>query len=521
MESGRGVVARGVSPELDALKSAYGHLQRRLESVCQEHRSRLTDEAQGDIVGCVFHPQRGYLLVAAAILQERTNYGSKNYSSDLEFSVDAHEDALLEDGLVYFKTSGLRAVDGEFGDLAGNIIGESEQAENLHVDTSKLIPTCRCYRFLANHSLDLEVELFHELGLKVVEQEDALLEASRAVGEIDSILAMANGAKSLKLCRPQMTAENILHIHKGRHLLQELGLGSFVANDCVLAGGTGHDNEGAFAAFADTPSTASSIPSVAVLTGPNHSGKSVYLKQVAIILFLAHIGSFVPAEKATVGITDKILTRIATRESVSRGESAFGVDLRQVAFSINFATRRSLVLVDEFGKGTATADGAALFNALLDHFLRLGPSDTPKVLAATHFHEIFERQGFEQHPRLGLFHMSITLNPAASRPEDKVEFLHAIRQGRSTESFGCHCAAISGVPPAVVERATQISELLCKGANLGRICLQARGDDINVLQENEERARLFLAAMAEALDSGSTWKEPRRLLRDILDCQKV
>ncbi|CAK7275293.1 hypothetical protein SEPCBS57363_006607 [Sporothrix epigloea] len=122
MESGRGVVARGVSPELDALKSAYGRLQSRLESVCQEHKSRLSDEAQGDIVGCVFHPQRGYLLVAAAILQERTNYGSKNHSSDIEFSVNAREDALLEDGLVYFKTSGLRAVDGEFGDLAGNII---------------------------------------------------------------------------------------------------------------------------------------------------------------------------------------------------------------------------------------------------------------------------------------------------------------------------------------------------------------------------------------------------------------
>lgn len=122
-----------------------------------------------------------------------------------------------------------------------------------------------------------------------------------------------------------------------------------------------------------------------VLTGPNYSGKSVYLKQVALIIFMAHVGSFVPAESARIGLTDKILSRVTTRETVSRAQSAFMIDLQQISLALNLATRRSLLIIDEFGKGTDASDGAGLACAVMEYLLSLG-CDRPKVVGATHFH---------------------------------------------------------------------------------------------------------------------------------------
>jgi DNA mismatch repair protein MSH5 len=122
-----------------------------------------------------------------------------------------------------------------------------------------------------------------------------------------------------------------------------------------------------------------------ILTGPNYSGKSVYLKQVALIVFMAHVGCFVPAKSARIGVTDKILSRVTTRETVSRMQSAFMIDLQQVSLAIGLATHRSLFIIDEFGKGTDSSDGAGLACAVFDHLLSLGPK-CPKVVAATHFH---------------------------------------------------------------------------------------------------------------------------------------
>jgi DNA mismatch repair protein MSH5 len=122
-----------------------------------------------------------------------------------------------------------------------------------------------------------------------------------------------------------------------------------------------------------------------VLTGPNYSGKSVYLKQVALIVFMAHVGCYVPAESAIIGLTDKILSRVTTRETVSRVQSAFMIDLQQISLALSLATRRSLIIIDEFGKGTDSSDGAGLACAVFEHLLGRG-NHCPKVLGATHFH---------------------------------------------------------------------------------------------------------------------------------------
>ena len=126
-------------------------------------------------------------------------------------------------------------------------------------------------------------------------------------------------------------------------------------------------------------------PSMLILTGPNYSGKSVYLKQVALIVFMAHVGSYVPADIAEIGLTDKILSRVTTRETVSRVQSAFMIDLQQMSLALSLATRRSLLIIDEFGKGTESSDGAGLACAVMEHLLSLG-NERPKVIGATHFH---------------------------------------------------------------------------------------------------------------------------------------
>lgn len=343
------------------------------------------------------------------------------------------------------------------------------------------------YNSSVDTAADKEIEIVHELGVEVLEQEKALATASDLCGDLDSLLALALGADKYKLVAPQMTSANVLHIQAGRHPLQELVVPSFIANDALLLGGLGDEQDDGSIVTDEMRD----IPSVMVLTGPNHSGKSVYLKQVALIVFLAHIGSFVPADQACIGLTDRLLTRIATRESVSRNESAFAIDLKQAAFSVNFATRRSLILLDEFGKGTNSMDGAGLVTALLDHFLHL-EDEAPKVLAATHFHEIFEHNFLSDSDRLALAHMDIRIDLEAGRNDEQVTYLFKLAPGRSASSFGGRCAAMNGVDEAIVRRADAIALLWARGEDLRAACARLTEQETANLGEAETIARDFL-----------------------------
>lgn len=332
---------------------------------------------------------------------------------------------------------------------------------------------------------------------------------------------MARGAKRYGWTAPEMTSDNVVSICGGRHPLQELAVPSFIANDCHLHGGHGDELDQP----AESPGNENDKPNTLIVTGPNHSGKSVYIKQVALIVYLAHIGSFVPAGSATIGITDQILTRISTRESVSQTESAFGNDLRQVAGILKCVTRRSLVAVDEFGKGTAADDGSGLMTALVDHFTILG-SQTPKVLITTHCHELFEGGYFRDRPGLKLTHMDVCLDLQAARMEDQVVFLYRLLPGRSTSSFGSRCAALNGVDSAVVERAEAIVLLLARKEDLGAACANLDAGEEALLKEVEKVARGFLQLPLEGPPSGHPLRESvarddrsgsvRNMLRELL-----
>lgn len=345
---------------------------------------------------------------------------------------------------------------------------------------------------------DREIEIIHELGVSVLEHETVLLAVSETLGELDSILALALGCSQQGWTRPEITNDNIIEILGGRHPLQELVVPTFIANDCNLAGGTeqrssapSSQDHSSRAASQSSDLSDSNHPSTLVLTGPNHSGKSIYLKQVALIVYLAHIGCYVPAEHAKIGLTDRLLTRVATRESVSRNESAFSIDLRQVAFSINFATPRSLVLVDEFGKGTNSIDGVGLMTALLDHFTSLG-TQRPKVLAATHFHEIFENDFLHGHPNIALAHMDIHLDLHADHTDEQVTYLFKLVPGRSISSFGSRCAAMNGISDDIVARAEELVLLQARNEDLELACSVLTEEESQKLENAERIARRFL-----------------------------
>ncbi|KAK3383895.1 muts domain V-domain-containing protein [Lasiosphaeria ovina] len=455
METGRTEILTGASDNLDELRREFAHVCQILPEIKGELLRDIPEWAAEHIHHCTVIPQLGFLV--AVTLNPETGEGV--YSGQ-ELTGDAWHISFISEDLVYYKTSAMADLDLQHGDLSARIADE-------------------------------EIRVAMELAAVVLEHENAIVQASELFGEFDSLLSLAFAAEKYGWVAPEMTTSNIIDILDGRHPLQELLVSSFIPNNCRIAGGVGGTGaEDKYLAISGDDEATD--PSMLILTGPNNSGKSVYMKQVALIVYLAHIGSYVPATRATIGITDQILTRIATRETVVDDESAFLVDLKQAAFSMNFATRRSLLLIDEFGKGTTMEAGAALFAAYLIHFLDLD-MEKPKVLVGTHFHEIFEHGFIGPRDGVAFAHMEVRLNPEAQDAEDQLTFLFKLLEGRDERSLGVLCAAINDIPSDVIKRASYIVSLQESNEDLVEAYENSREFDQGRLEEAELVARRFLA----------------------------
>ncbi len=271
----------------------------------------------------------------------------------------------------------------------------------------------------------LEYELFLELRDMVAGAAARLRRTASALAQLDALLSLAELARRQGYCRPTLSDEPELHIVDGRHPVLDAiePAGTFVPNDTVLE--------------ADT--------SVLLITGPNMAGKSTYIRQVALITILAQMGSFVPAREATIGIADRIFARVGASDELARGQSTFMVEMTEAARILNTSTRRSLVILDEIGRGTSTYDGVSLAWAIVEY---LHDSIGCRTLFATHYHELTDLERTCQGVK--------NLNVAVREWQDEVIFLHKIVDGAADKSYGIQVARLAGVPRSVVERAKEI-----------------------------------------------------------------
>ncbi|KAI9451401.1 DNA mismatch repair protein MutS [Russula earlei] len=502
-----------IDEELDNRKHIYNGIDVVLSKVA-EGISPTVPQDYATSLNVVYFPQLGFLVCVPMLEEWRSGDGIEVLDGwTFQFSSESH---------VYLKNDKMHDLDKHLGDLYPSII-------------------------------DRELEIIHELAESVLPFAEAINEACDICAELDCLLCFAEATNQYNYKRPQMSEENVINIKQGRHPLQEQVVDTFVPNDILIVGGAGIGSYPVVRGESNDLVSGGSVRgnSVVICTGANACGKSVYLKQAALIQLMAQVGfqlpnfilpvdsevklldwlvrvhltfpvwhgrtgpydhdmtwpSFVPAESATLGIVDKIFTRVQTRESVSKVQSAFMIDLNQVSLALRNSTARSLILLDEFGKGTAAAgscipliidrarfplvinvpfalvavalDGAALFAGVLKHLLARG-SDCPKVLATTHFHELFSTGALEpQKLPITFIHMEIMFTTRSGEIIDdsstivtkgeSITYLYRTPadgmrdravNGLSLESHAARCAQLFGVPAHVVRRAQYVTELL-------------------------------------------------------------
>ncbi len=279
----------------------------------------------------------------------------------------------------------------------------------------------------------LETKIFSDLVFALSEYVSAIQLNSAILAQIDCLLSFATCAHGYKYFRPEMNDSTSIEIKNGRHpvIEHQLPIGeSYIANDVTL------DQEN---------------QQIIIITGPNMAGKSALLRQTALIVLLAQMGSFVPAENARIGIVDKIFTRVGASDNISLGESTFMVEMNEAASILNNVSDRSLILFDELGRGTSTYDGISIAWSIVEH-LHEHPRSKAKTLFATHYHELNEMEG--AFPRVKNYNVSI------KEVGNRVIFLRKLVRGGSNHSFGIHVAGMAGMPKSVIKRAEQILKKL-------------------------------------------------------------
>lgn len=280
--------------------------------------------------------------------------------------------------------------------------------------------------------LRVERDLFEALCREIAGHSERLLSTARALAHLDAFLSLAYVAVREGYCRPQITEDDLLIIKEGRHPVVEQLLESgarYVPNDTHF----------------------DSMSRIHIITGPNMAGKSTYIRQVALITLMAQIGSFVPADEAIIGLVDRIFARIGAQDEIYAGYSTFMVEMIETARLLSGSTRRSLLILDEVGRGTSTYDGLAIARAVIE-YLHNNPRLNCRTLFATHYHELTELPNIL--PRARNFNVAVT------EQGDDIVFLHKVLPGGADRSYGIHVAQLAGLPRPVIERARELLKQL-------------------------------------------------------------
>jgi len=275
---------------------------------------------------------------------------------------------------------------------------------------------------------ELELNLFQEIGKKIITFTKDIQKTSQVIAIIDCLNSLTETAIKHNYTKPTITEDGIIDIKDGRHpVLETVELETnFVPNDAYL------DNNS---------------HQILIITGPNMAGKSTYIRQVALITLLAHIGSFVPASKASITTVDRIFTRVGAMDYIAKGQSTFLVEMNETANILNNATNNSLVILDEIGRGTSTYDGVSIAWSVIE-FLHNSTKCQPKTLFATHYHELVELENMLE--RVKNYHTEVI------EKEDEITFLYKILPGGTDHSYGIYAAKLAGIPSSAIERAKEI-----------------------------------------------------------------
>jgi DNA mismatch repair protein MutS len=323
--------------------------------------------------------------------------------------------------------------------------------------------------FNARESLNrMEYDLFAALRSEVGEKVDLMRSVARKVAAADVLCGLAEVAAIQGYCRPQMTQTREISILEGRHPVveQSLPAGFFVPNSADLGG-----------------KESGVTPDLIILTGPNASGKSCYLRQVGLIQLMAQMGSYVPAQAARLAICDRIFTRVGAVDDLATGQSTFMVEMNETANILNHATARSLVLLDEIGRGTATFDGLSIAWSVAEY---LATEIRARTIFATHYHELNELASIL--PNVANYQVTVKEMP------DQIVFLHKVQPGGADRSYGIEAGRLAGLPPVVIQRAKQVMTQIEKHSKIA-IGLRKTGQEKSVKEKNEKKN--YMDAIAE------------------------
>ncbi|GAB2215856.1 hypothetical protein Droror1_Dr00020261 [Drosera rotundifolia] len=409
-EKGKGygtLVKEGFCEELDELRQIYEELPEFLEEVSSLELARLP-RFLGKNAPCIMYlHQIGYLL---CVFEQKLDLSILQNLEDIEF---VFSDGDREMARFFYRTSKTRELDDLLGDIYHKV-------------------------------LDMERAILRDLVSHVLLFSKHILKAVNFAAELDCILSLALVARQNNYVRPVLTQETIIDIHNGRHILQEMTVDTFIPNDTKMI---------------DTGKTH-------IISGPNYSGKSIYIKQVALIVFLSHIGSYVPADAATVGLTDRIFCATGSKLMTAE-QSTFMIDLHQVGIMLRQATSRSLCLLDEFGKGTLAEDGIGLLGGTIKYFE--ASDDPPKVLICTHLTEMFNKSFLPPSEKIKFYTMSVLRPEESSTQVEDMVFLYRLVPGQALLSYGLHCAFLAGVPKELITRAACILDSIGRGMLVERL----------------------------------------------------
>ncbi|CAI1926602.1 hypothetical protein SEUBUCD646_0D00950 [Saccharomyces eubayanus] len=473
----------GVDKRLDECRNIYNHLETLLLDVAREAQTFLLNSLpQTDskitknldkLINAVYIPQLGYLVTVSAFME----YTLKNIP-DLGW-----EEIFRSPECVYFKNGRVLELDETYGDIYGAIS-------------------------------DFEIEIVFSLQEQILEKRTQFSAYSVLLSELEILISFSQVCMERNYVEPQLVEDTcVLEIINGRHALYETFLNNYIPNSTIVDGGL----------FSDLSWCKNDKERIIIITGANASGKSVYLTQTGLIVYLAQIGCFVPAERAKIGIVDKILTRIRTQETIYKTQSSFALDSQQMAKSLSLATEKSLLLIDEYGKGTDILDGPSLFGSIMVNMSK--NEKCPRILACTHFHELFNENILSEHiPGIKHYCTDILINhnynlsstkPVKETHENEgITFLFRIKEGISKQSFGIYCAKICGVNGNIVKRAEEFSDMINRGDDIVQNFGKLTEKEILEFQKNQEIVKNFLSWDLD-LETSTTSENLRLKLKNI------